>query len=191
MSDAGLNNGLFTASAVLILVFSFLVVVARNPVRATLFLITAFLPTSLVYVMMNAPFVGILQILVYAGAIMMLFTFVVMMVNPRPDEGELGQMSGAATKTGIQLNVLGALAVAAVPLIMLVRSAAQELTAGEAPKHPEEFGELSSISRLIFADPMNNPLTVSFELISFLVLVGIIAALNFSRRDPSHKTGTR
>ena len=191
MSDAGLNDGLFTASAVLIVMFSFLVVVARNPVRSTLFLITAFLPTSFVYVMMNAPFVGILQILVYAGAIMMLFTFVVMMVNPRPEEGELGQLRGSEEqpRSRLQLNVLGGLAIAGIPLIVLVRSAAQSLP--EGPSHPENFGELSSISSLIFADPMNNPLTVSFELISFLVLVGIIAAINFSRRDRAHSKGTR
>ena len=191
MSDVGLNNGLFTASAYLIVLFSFLVVVARNPVRSTLFLITAFLPTSLVYVMLSAPFVGILQVLVYAGAIMMLFTFVVMMVNPRPEEGELGHLRGAENEPSsrLHLNVLGALAVAGVPLIVLVRSAVEDLPPG--PSHPANFGELSSISKLLFSNPMDNPLTVSFELISFLVLVGIIAAINFSRRECPHTKGTR
>jgi len=190
MSELALNNGLFSASATLIVLFSLLVVLARNPVRSTLLLIMSFLPTSLIYVMLKAPFVGILQILVYAGAIMMLFTFVVMMVNPRPEENELGHLPGAdpAGTRRIELNVLGGLAIAGIPLIIMVRSAAANLPLG--PEHPSEFGELSSISKLIFENPMENPLTVSFELISFLVLVGIIAAINFSRRDPSHKKGT-
>jgi NADH-quinone oxidoreductase subunit J len=190
MSELALNNGLFSASATLIVVFSLMVVLARNPVRSTLLLIMSFLPTSLIYVMLKAPFVGILQILVYAGAIMMLFTFVVMMVNPRPEEGELGHLPGAdpAGTRRIELNVLGGLAIAGIPLIIMVRSAAANLPLG--PEHPSDFGELSSISKMIFENPMENPLTVSFELISFLVLVGIIAAINFSRRDPSQKKGT-
>ena len=190
MSETALNNGLFTASAIAIVLFSLLVVLARNPVRSTLLLIMSFLPTSLVYVMLKAPFIGILQVLVYAGAIMMLFTFVVMMVNPRPEEGELGHLPGAdpPNTRRIELNVLGGLAIAGIPLVMLVRSAAASLPLG--PEHPSDFGELSSISKLIFENPMDNPLTVSFELISFLVLVGIIAAINFSRRDPSQKKGT-
>lgn len=190
MSEVALNNGLFSASALLIVVFSLMVVLARNPVRSTLLLIMSFLPTSLVYVMLKAPFVGILQVLVYAGAIMMLFTFVVMMVNPRPDEGELGHLRGAdppGTRI-VHWNVLGALAVAGVVLVTLVRKAAEGLPVGA--EHASDFGELSSISRMIFENPMENPLTVSFELISFLVLVGIIAAINFSRRDPSQKKGT-
>lgn len=191
MLDVALNDGLFTVSAALMAVFSLLVVLAWNPVRCTLFLIAAFLPTSLVYVMLRAPFVGILQVLVYAGAIMMLFTFVVMMVNPKPEEGELGQLPGAEAKTPrrLQWNVFVPLAAAGVALIALVRSAADSLTAEAA--HPAEFGELSSISRMIFDKPMDNPLTVSFELISFLVLVGVIAAVNFSRRDASMKKGSR
>ena len=114
----------------------------------------------------------------------------VMMVNPRPEEGELGHLRGAdpvGTRI-VHWNVLGALAVAGVVLVTLVRSAAESLPVG--PEHAADFGELSSISRMIFENPMENPLTVSFELISFLVLVGIIAAINFSRRDPSHKKGT-
>lgn len=190
MLDVALNDGIFTVSALLMALFSFLVVVGWNPVRCTLFLIFTFLPTSLVYVMLRAPFVGILQVLVYAGAIMMLFTFVVMMVNPRPEEGELGQLAGSAIvkRTWVHWNVLVPLVIAGVPLIALVRSAADALTA--QPEHSEHFGELSSISRMIFEKPMDNPLTVSFELISFLVLVGIIAAVNFSRRDTTVKKGT-
>ena len=45
------------------------------------------------------------------------------------------------------------------------------------------FGGIQSISQLMFKDPANNPLTVSFELISFLILAGVIASINFSRRD--------
>lgn len=174
----------FALSAVLLLASSLAVVLVRNPVRATLILILSFLPTALVYILMQASFVGILQILVYAGAIMMLFTFVIMMINPSPREGETagsGRVAaedhGGMGSTLIGLGVLALLGAAVIPAVY--QAAAQVST---APVSKPGFGELASIADLLFRDPQNNPLTVSFELISFLILVGIIAALNFSRR---------
>jgi NADH-quinone oxidoreductase subunit J len=176
----------FALSAFVILISSLAVVLIRNPVRATLLLIVSFLPTSLVYVLLNASFVGILQILVYAGAIMMLFTFVIMMINPSPKEGELaGAHHGpeGATEGGGAVSALATLVVlagAAALVIPPVYRAAKSIAA--VPVTKPGFGELSSIADLLFNHPLFNPLTVSFELISFLILVGIIAALNFSRR---------
>jgi NADH-quinone oxidoreductase subunit J len=175
----------FALSAVLILASSLAVVLVKNPVRATLLLIVSFLPTALVYILMQASFVGILQILVYAGAIMMLFTFVIMMINPSPRAGETAGSSGASPDEGhrgfrssiIALVVLLLLGGAVIPIAY--QAASQVST---APVTKPGFGELGSIAQLLFQDPRNNPLTVSFELISFLILVGIIAALNFSRR---------
>jgi NADH-quinone oxidoreductase subunit J len=176
---------LFALSAVLILASSLAVVLVKNPVRATLLLIVSFLPTALVYILMQASFVGILQILVYAGAIMMLFTFVIMMINPAPRAGETAGSGGASPDEGhggfrssiIAMVVLLLLGGAVIPIVY--QAASQVST---APVAKPGFGELGSIAQLLFRDPANNPLTVSFELISFLILVGIIAALNFSRR---------
>ena len=172
----------FALSAVFILISSLAVVLIKNPVRATLLLIVSFLPTSLVYILLQASFVGILQILVYAGAIMMLFTFVIMMINPSPKEGEspVSPSEGAfAGLRGVGIGLL-VMAGAGALLIPMVYRAASQVSVGPVTK--PGFGELSSIAALLFEDPSNNPLTVSFELISFLILVGIIAALNFSRR---------
>ena len=172
----------FALSAALILISSLAVVLIKNPVRATLLLIVSFLPTSLVYILLQASFVGILQILVYAGAIMMLFTFVIMMINPSPKEGEspVSPSEGAfAGLRGVGIGLL-VMAGAGALLIPMVYRAASQVSVGAVTK--PGFGELSSIAALLFEDPSNNPLTVSFELISFLILVGIIAALNFSRR---------
>jgi NADH-quinone oxidoreductase subunit J len=158
------------------------VVLARNPVRATLLLILSFLPTALLYVLLQATFVGILQILVYAGAIMMLFTFVIMMINPAPKRGETSGSAAPDEGPGlvsslIALAILGGLGALVIPLVY---RAAASAPSGGAVK--PGFGDLSSLADLLFRDPADNPLTVSFELISFLILVGIIAALNFSRR---------
>ena len=154
--------------------------------RATLLLIFSFLPTSLLYILLRASFVGILQVLVYAGAIMMLFTFVIMMINPSPKEGETAGMTphvpGEDAYSGLRsaLISLTLLGLAGILVIPRVYDAASRVSV--APISKPGFGELASIADLLFKDPAHNPLTVSFELISFLILVGIIAALNFSRR---------
>jgi NADH-quinone oxidoreductase subunit J len=172
----------FALSAALILISSLAVVLIKNPVRATLLLILSFLPTSLVYILLQASFVGILQILVYAGAIMMLFTFVIMMINPSPKGGESPVGGVESAFSGVRGALIGLLLLggAGALLIPQVYRAAAQVSIEPVTK--PGFGELSSIAAMLFEDPSNNPLTVSFELISFLILVGIIAALNFSRR---------
>ena len=174
----------FALASLIILLSSLGVVLIRNPVRATLLLILSFLPTSLVYILLNAPFVGILQILVYAGAIMMLFTFVIMMINPSPKEGETAGMrlEGDPEHTGLRSSLLGLGLVGAAGLLVLPLAYSAASRVSTAPITKPGFGSLESIGAMLFRDPGNNPLTVSFELISFLILVGIIAALNFSRR---------
>lgn len=182
-------NALFIFCAVVMLVFSLGVVLARNPVRATLLLILSFLPTALLYILLSASFAGILQVLVYAGAIMMLFTFVIMMINPTPGGGEtpapnpheLQVREGSLRST---LLCAGLTLLAGALILIPIYRAASALSADGLPETPlkEHFGELGSISELLFRNSFDNPLTVSFELISFLVLVGIVAALNFSRR---------
>ncbi len=175
----------FALSAVIILLSSLAVVLVRNPVRATLLLILSFLPTSLVYILLQASFVGVLQILVYAGAIMMLFTFVIMMINPSPNGGESAATGGDDGHSGLRSGLIALVILAALGalLIPMVYHAAAQVSI--TPVTKPGFGGLASIAELIFKDPADNPLTVSFELISFLILVGIIAALNFSRRKGS------
>lgn len=182
---------LFAVSAFLVVALSLAVVVTRNPVRSTLLLILSFLPVALVYILMQATFVGLLQVLVYAGAIMMLFTFVIMMINPAPGGGEIpgDDAPGAKRKTFGRgdlawVLLLGAIALVIIPPIYVAASriTAPVVASGGSPAHKDGFGTVHSMSQLIFADPVNNPLTVSFELISILILVGVIAAVNFGRR---------
>ena len=177
---------LFALAATGLLVLSLAVVLVKNPVRATLLLITSFLPVALLYIMMQAPFVGILQILVYGGAIMMLFTFVIMMINPAPKGGEIPGEVAMPFRPIRMIPWLLLLIAAGCVVIPPVYRAAKTLPSTVVGK--PGFGSLASLADLLFKDPMNNPFTVSFELISFLILVGVIAALNFSRRRGAGKT---
>src|SRR5580765_3911981 len=73
----------FVIFAVLALGTAIAVVVAKNPVHSALFLLVSFLLVACIFILQQAEFVGAVQILVYAGGIMVLFLFVVMLVNPR------------------------------------------------------------------------------------------------------------
>ena len=182
MPESPLVEITFALSAAIILISSLAVVLIKNPVRATLMLILSFLPTSLVYILLRASFVAILEILVYAGAIMMLFTFVIMMINPSPNEGDAPLGDNESAFSGWRGGLLGLAVVGAAGVLVLPLAYRAAGQVAVQPVSKPGFGGLDSIARLLFEDPAHNPLTVSFELISFLILVGIIAALNFSRR---------
>ena len=80
---------LFYAFAAVTVLGSLFVIVQRNPIYSVLALIGAFFGLSGLYVLLEAPFVAIVQIIIYAGAIMVLFLFVVMLLNvPREDAAE-------------------------------------------------------------------------------------------------------
>ncbi|MCE9600391.1 MAG: NADH-quinone oxidoreductase subunit J [Spirochaetia bacterium] len=169
----------FLITAGLLVFSSAAVVILKNPVRATFLLILSFLPTTAIYFFLHAPFVGILQILVYAGAILILFTFVVMMVNPSPGDGDTDGRKIDRSK------IVGLLVVLLLGGVLLPVFFTTSIGAVDVRR---DFGGLKSIGQMLFADPLNNPYILSFELLSFLVLAGIVAAVSLARiRNPEKK----
>ena len=79
---------------------SLLVIGQRNPIYSVLLLIASFGALSGLYVLLEAPFVAVIQIIVYAGAIMVLFLFVVMLLNAPHEQTEQDERSFALTRTG-------------------------------------------------------------------------------------------
>lgn len=212
----GLSDALFVILSGSIIFLSISVVVMRNPVRATFLLIFSFIPTAGLYVLLYAPFVGVLQILVYSGAILVLFTFVVMMINPAPfmseEEARREKAAGPQKATMAVVAVLASLLLlvfinatvgayedelrgkstanlstreAVEPAANASENGNADETAGirAAPdsQRPENFGSIQAIGRLLFADPLNSPFFLAFQLMAFLILAGIIAAVNLAR----------
>jgi NADH-quinone oxidoreductase subunit J len=159
--------------AACILGFAVLVVSTKDTVHSVLFLVLDFLFVAALYVMLSAPFLAAIQILVYAGGIVVLYLFVVMLVNlKRPPEqhtdphryGRLGfWMAGAV------LVELGAIAVysSALPAIAAVPGAASPVTG-----NTEQVGWLLYTSYLI-----------PFEIASMLLLVAMIGAIVLAKRE--------
>ena len=142
----------------------------RNPVVAAICLVGTLAGTAGIYVLLHATFIAAMQVLVYAGAIMVLFVFVVMSVE-HPEREELGLTRDIGTKAvGIAAIVL--ILVRLVPAIM-----GPEVTRAPALV-PPEFGTVESIGNLLFRTNFLFP----FEAISILLLVAIVGAVAVSRR---------
>src|SRR5207237_6153541 len=81
-----MSSFLFWIFASLMLIFGAGVVINRNPVASALSLVVSFLALAALFMSLNAFFIGIIQVLVYAGAIMVLFLFIIMLLNLRAEE---------------------------------------------------------------------------------------------------------
>src|SRR3954470_5826822 len=95
---------LFWCFALLMLVFGAAVVINRNPVASALSLVVCFLGLAALFISLNAFFVGVIQILVYAGAVMVLFLFIIMLLDLRAEN--LRKINWPATAGGIAVAVV-------------------------------------------------------------------------------------
>lgn len=141
----------------------------RNPVTAALWLVFALFCTGGVYLSLHATFMAAIQVLVYAGAIMVLFMFVVMSVG-NTEHQEFGIMRGLFSKV-VALVAIGFLA---WPLI----SSLMALKPVKAAMVSDGYGTVHSMGKVLFAEYL-----FPFEAISVLLLVAIVGAVIISRRS--------
>jgi NADH-quinone oxidoreductase subunit J len=163
---------LFAATAV---IGSLLVVSQKNPVYSVLAIILAFFGLAGLYVLLEAPFVAVVQIIIYAGAIMVLFLFVVMLLNvPREDASEWDRghplYRPGAMRVGAALALLLALELGWA----LARTAG--LSAGIGDERPA-VSSVAELGRVLFTDYM-----FAFEVTSILIIVAMIGAVVLARR---------
>ena len=166
---------LFYLFAGVAVVASLLVIAQRNPVYSVLFLIASFGALSGLYVLLEAPFVAMIQIIVYAGAIMVLFLFVVMLLNAPHEDTEEDLERGRLPASG-RVRAFGALLALAlmVELIWVLlgsRRSAVTFT-GEA------VSSVAAIGRALFTD-----YAFPFEVTSVLILVALVGAVVLARRE--------
>jgi len=157
---------IFYLLAALLVITSLMVVVLRNVVHCAMALVAALLLIAVLFVTLHAPMVGILQVMVYAGAIMVLFLFVIMFLNPAALEQQRGLWWGFGTILGLMLA--GVL----VPLV----------ATNDLPTDPmaatELFGSPEMLAKSLF-----NDYVLPFEIASVLLLVAIIGAVVLAKRD--------
>jgi NADH-quinone oxidoreductase subunit J len=158
---------IFFFLAALLVLSSLAVVFVRNVVHAAVALVAALLIVAIFFVTLQAPLLGALQVLVYAGAIMVLFLFVIMFLNPV----ELERPRPAWWALGTILALL--FGVSLVPLLSKTGPARDPLAATEI------FGSPEMLSRSLFTDYV-----VPFEIAAVLLLVAIIGAVVLAKREP-------
>ena len=165
---------LFYTLAALIIGFGVLVVTTRNTVHCVLFLVANFLCVAVVYVLLAAEFLAIIQILVYAGGIVVLYLFVVMLVNlQRPPD--------AARDTRRQAHAgfaLAAIMLAEISAILVFSASRPASAAAVATARLPEMGNTQAVGMLLYSDYL-----IPFELASMLLLVAMVGAIILARKD--------
>ncbi len=158
---------LFWIVAILCVVGSLFVITRHNLVTAAVGLIGVFFATALIYLMLFAPFLAVIQILVYSGAVMVLFVFVVMICNCD------------TTKTLSLRNYFerGAVSIALMYLLMQIVHILWSLRDNPVSMSAEElaqrnFGSTKSIGSVLFYDYL-----IPFEAVSLVLLIAVVGSL--------------
>lgn len=173
---------LFLVVGGIALMASILVVFQRNPRTSALFLILTFLAMAGLYLVLGAEFIALVQVLVNAGAVMVLFLFVIMLLNQ--DRERLEWLKGHRKQKfwGAVLVVLAAPLIGlgiSTPLLYGQRQLGPP--GAYSPQVAEQVGNTKAVASLLFTDYL-----LPFEITSILLLVAIVGVVYLSRR-----TGTR
>jgi NADH-quinone oxidoreductase subunit J len=179
---------LFWFFAILMLVGGLAVVVMRNPVAAALAMVASFVGLAGLFIGLNAYFVGIMQILVYAGAIMVLFLFIIMLLDLKTEEKQAPKVVPVVGGLGIILaftiqlfGILGKVPNQdAVPLDLAVGAAHYEtISPGIAGKLDDgQLPDVNLVGDVLFKD-YNFPL----QIVGVLLLVATVGVVVLSKRQ--------
>ncbi|HEX2717732.1 MAG TPA: NADH-quinone oxidoreductase subunit J [Gemmatimonadaceae bacterium] len=149
-------------------------VTRKSPVAAALWLVNTMFSIAALYVMMDAHFIGAIQVLVYAGAIMVVFLFVIMLLN-------LGHASELADvrshRWRLAAGLVGLVLLAQIFALTRVRTVeALTLPAGTASAQLQQYGAVGSV-----AGPLFTTYLLPFEITSVLLLAAIVGAVMIGR----------
>lgn len=152
------------------LIFGAAVVINRNPVASALSLVVSFLGLAALFMSLDAYFVGIIQVLVYAGAVMVLFLFIIMLLNVQAEERRRINWVAAAGGTCVAIILLTQIVFA----IGRFDSARQTF-----PALSGETDDVRNIGAALFGN-----YNLAFQIIGVLVLVATIGVVLLSKREP-------
>jgi NADH-quinone oxidoreductase subunit J len=159
----------FYVFAALSVAGSFLVVSRKNPVSSALALVLTLFSTAVLFIFLLAQFIAVIQVLVYAGAIMVLFLFTVMFLNLREES-----LRFDARNVPIKMGVL--------VLILIISGyfatkGFKKVLSGAPLSHPETFGTVQGVGEVLFRDYL-----LPFELTSVLIIVAILGVVAIAKR---------
>jgi len=169
------KTGLFYLFALVLLFAAFRVITARNPVHAALYLVLAFFQASALWILLKAEFLAITLVLVYVGAVMVLFLFVVMMLDINLDGVRKGFWKHFPLAASV--GALIALQMAAVLMggFRLSEEPKAALLAGEAAT---QYSNTKELGKLLYSEYL-----YPLEIAAVILLVAIIAAIALTLRE--------
>jgi NADH-quinone oxidoreductase subunit J len=167
----------FYLFGIIAVVSALLFVTRKSPVAAALWLVNTMFSLAALYVLLDAHFIGAIQVLVYAGAIMVVFLFVIMLLN-LGHPSELADARGAGWK--LAAGLVGLALLAQVFALTRVRvSERMTLPPGSIARDVAREGAIAPIARPLFTEYL-----LAFELTSILLLTAIVGAVVLAKRRP-------
>ncbi len=183
-----MTHAVFYFFATVALLSALLCILQKNPIAAALWLVSTMFSLAAIYVLLHAPFIAAIQVLVYAGAVMVLFLFVIMLLN-------LGKAKSDLRGFGYGLVALVVVGILASQLLPLIRYSPErvtlEYTGTEAMANPDlvfpagraglEATQSQGVVGAV-AQPLFEAYLVPFELTSILLLAAIVGAVVLAKR---------
>ena len=175
-----LNQVLFIVFGIICVAGAVNLLAQRHPINSALSLVVVMASLALIYLLLGAEFVAAIQVIVYAGAIMVLFVFVIMLLNAGAEERTRG------SRIALFIGVPGVVVLAGTVGWMLVRSgsalgtvSAQSISsAASSSSAATSFGDTHTIARLLFQNFL-----LPFEVTSVLILIAIMGAVVLGKRE--------
>lgn len=168
-----ISSVFFAIVTIVAIVSALLVVTCKNPINSALSLVLTFFCLATYYAMLDAPFMAAVQIIVYAGAIMVLIVFTIMLLNIRVD----------ANKRQFHKALLGSLvgiATLVVATLFLISSKPAAPTNTATAEMVKQFGHTEMIGKVMFTEFL-----LPFEVTSILLLAAIVGAVILAKRKLS------
>jgi NADH-quinone oxidoreductase subunit J len=167
---------IFIIAAAIAIAASLLMATRKNPIHSALWMIVTFFAMAVIYLLLNAQFIAVAQVMVYAGAIMMLILFVIMLVHmEKGPEDEGSKKSGAG-----KIKVAGVLITVILLVEVLFGSLFYQIS-GRPGDYPAEMvnsvGNVRTVGALLYGQYL-----FPFEIASLLLLVGIVGAVVIAKR---------
>ncbi|HKO16795.1 MAG TPA: NADH-quinone oxidoreductase subunit J [Gemmatimonadaceae bacterium] len=163
----------FYVFGIIAVVAALLFVTRRSPVAAAMWLVVTMFALAVLFIMLDAQFIGAIQVLVYAGAIMVVFLFVIMLLN-LGDPGAIADARGTGWK--LVATAVGIILLAQIFALTRVH-VAPSIPTGALAREIEQRGVLAPI-----AQPLFNSYLLAFEVTSVLLLAAIVGAVVLAKR---------
>lgn len=164
----------FIITALTAIFAAVMVITRRNPIHSAMFLVLNFLCIAVLYLLLNSQFIAIVQVMIYAGAIMMLVIFVIMLLSVEEEERQrLMRLSPAQVMGLVLVLILFAQLIYGVAVAVLPGDLGEF-----SPERIAQLGDIKAVAGLLFTRFL-----FPFEVASILLLVGIIGAVILSKKE--------